>query len=281
MAFQFLKQNGWSGLFNSRDARDIGNGLSKAQNISLDVGGKIRTIGGLADFTKVDGTTALTQTAKIAPGSGLFTYGSDHWQGTDTLVDLLADNNATADQQAEADATTGWSIFDGQPQEDVDISSNTPANFGIASNGTTYVMKILHASGNLGGVYQAITTVVGQKYLLSMALYPTGASDQNIGIGTTLPVNEVLTVDKFMPFFTDSTWATNSFEFIATATTTYIAIECVNTIYADNVYLTKVPRSDLDADWLRWTLRFSRVSMIFKSVLFFFIILSLCVYEKC
>ncbi|KKL70703.1 hypothetical protein LCGC14_2102300, partial [marine sediment metagenome] len=49
MPFQFHKIPGFTGLSNRKDARDIGNGLSKAQNISLDVGGKIRTIGGLAD----------------------------------------------------------------------------------------------------------------------------------------------------------------------------------------------------------------------------------------
>ena len=250
MAFQFLKQNGWAGLFNSRDARDIGNGLSKAQNISLDVGGKIRAIGGLTDFTKVDGSTALTQTAKIAPGSGLFRYGSDHWRGTDTIVDLLANSNATADQQTEADATTGWTAWSGAVLD----SGDPVGDYGITDtpvSGSDYVMELDTAAGTSAGAKQSFTTVIGQRYKVHAFMYGKGTSTiMYLYIGTTSQGYEHFSIqDKNI-----GSWEELEGEFIATTTTTHIAVLYLDASgdegYADDVYVTAISRRDLDTNWL-------------------------------
>ena len=242
MAFQFHKITGWTGLANRRDARDIGNGLSKAQNISLDVGGKIRTIGGLADFTKVDGATALTQTAKIAPGSGLFTYGSDHWRGTDTIVDVLAADNAASDEGGEVDAVGSWTkVGDGAVSSVADTDGSA-----IASNGTSYILKVVTATQNTY-LTQSFTTVIGQKYKVHADLY-------SISSGSNYMIARIMDPFTDSKRQLDASWTEFEFEFIATLTTTEIRLYTtgsgVETGYFDDIYVTKIPRSDLDTDWL-------------------------------
>ena len=252
MPFKYEKIAGFAGgLINRVDPRDIKlrdpRGLSKAQNISLDVGGKIRTIGGLADFTKVDGATALTQTAKLCPGSGLFTYGSDHWRGTDTVVDLLPDNNAVSDQQTEANATTGWAMVGGGTG--AVFSSNTPANFSIGASGTTYVFGMV--GGDATGFIRltsGLTTVIGQRYLFSIRMYNTANVVQvlvgSITAGSSDLASLIMT--------TIDSWVTVTGEFVAITTTTYFATHrgATNSYYIDNVYLTKIPKRDINTDWL-------------------------------
>ena len=116
MPFQYEKIRGWTGLSNRRDARDIGNGLSKAQNISLDVGGKIRTIGGLAAHGEVP-----TQTAIIVPGEGLFTYNTDHKSGS-----------------AAKDTGENWLALADAPNAQVDLYNLTDDSFtsGVLDFGT-------------------------------------------------------------------------------------------------------------------------------------------------
>ena len=226
------------GLVNRPDPRTIKllglRGLSKAQNISVDKMGRIIGIGGLGTHGEVP-----THAAIMCPGAGLFPYGSDHWRGTETVVDLLANNNATADRQTEADATTGWSGGT--------LTSDTPANYGIASNGTTYVMKALHAGG--GKTSQSFTTVIGQRYLFSVAAYWGGIGYLNIIIRNNAG-SEILLMS---PPFTTASWAAISGEFVAKETTTDIRLNHVGANsfgYWDDVYLTKVPKRDIDTTWL-------------------------------
>lgn len=249
MAFQYHKIKGWAGLSNRKDARDIGNGLSKAQNISLDIGGKIRTIGGLADFTKVDGATALTQTAKLCPGSGLFPYGSDHWRGTGTVVDLLSQLNAASDHDADNDgpnATTGWTAIAG---------SGTLASVGdtdgttIATNFTTYILKLTNSTDAAYVIGQSATTVIGQRYILSADLYNLDATDVELFVGTTSGGGEYGT-----RLHSAASWSNHILEFVATTTTVHISFWSHSLtgeiVYIDDVYLSKIPRSDLDTNWL-------------------------------
>ena len=229
----------FTGLSNAKDPRDI-TGLSKAQNISLDKGGKIRTIGGLETHGEVP-----THAAVLCPGAGLFPYGSDHWRGTDTIVDLLANSNATADQQTEANATTGWSNH-GTPT----LSSTTPGAEGIASNGTTYIMKIV--ADTIEGATQAFTTVIGQHHKASADIYIVEAGNyMSVFIGTSAGGNQIAQKDDF----TVGSWTNIEVEFVATATTTYITIMALfdsppDSLYTDDVYVTAIPQPDLDTTWL-------------------------------
>ena len=243
MPFQFHKIPGFTGLDTRHDPRDIGNGLSKAQNISLDVGGKIRTIGGLEDFTKVDGATALTQTAKICPGSGLFRYGSDHWRGTDTIVDILTDQNAASDSGliGEADATTGWTATG------LTLTSEVDGVDGIASNGTSYVLKLVGITGDK--IAQSVSVIVGERYIISVALYKTAGDWIKVRAG------KIANGTHYFSSIQDisDVWATHAIEFVATGTTLHVEFALTGgagTAYVDKVYVTRIPRRDLDTNWL-------------------------------
>ncbi|KKM70516.1 hypothetical protein LCGC14_1439910, partial [marine sediment metagenome] len=245
MAFQFLKQNGWGGLFNSRDARDIGNGLSKAQNISLDVGGKIRTIGGLTDFTKVDGSTALTQTAKLCPGSGLKTYGSDHWRGTDTIVDLIAtdasSDSAVSDQYGEVDDVGEWDALGGGTL----LSQSAVADEGTyALHHSGGVSIILSFDGGVGG----IPVVIGQKYKFHARSRSDSVGDAWL-LGTTNAGEDIWRSNYGLG---TGTWETFEIEFIASTNRVHILYYHSGSTdsYTDNVYLTAIARRDLDTNWL-------------------------------
>lgn len=251
MPFKFHKIPGFTGLSSRKDARDIGNGLSKAQNISLDVGGKIRTIGGLEDFTKVDNVTALTQTAKIAPGSGLFTYGSDHWRGTDTIVDLLSQLNAASDHDADNDgpnATTGWSITLGTC---VSVADTDGAS--IASNSTSYILKITNGAGSTSLLTQSYSTVIGQRYLLSGDLYNLDLTSIKIDVAGAAGGGAPLYGASFL--FDTGSWENKQIGFVAETTTTYVRVftqggGAGKIGYADDIYVTAVGRRDLDTNWL-------------------------------
>ena len=187
----------FTGLSNAKDPRDI-TGLSKAQNISLDKGGKIRTIGGLETHGEVP-----THAAVLCPGTGLYPYGSDHWRGTETIVDLLANGDATSDQQTEGNSVAGWTDSNGTS------SSNTPANFGIASNGTTYILKWVPGNPS-NNCSQSFTTVIGQRYLLDGSLYATdtdAVGNAFIYVGTAAGGSEIL---KTSPSLVKDTWLDRS-----------------------------------------------------------------------
>ncbi len=245
MAFQFHKIPSFTGLSNRKDFRDIGNGLSKAQNISLDVGGKIRTIGGLADFTKVDGTTALTQTAKIAPGSGLFKYGSDHWRGTDTIVDLIAtsaaDDSAASDEYGEVDDVGDWIALGGGTL----VSQGVVVDEGsFALHHNQGVSTQLAFAGGSGG----IPVVVGQKYKFHARSRSDSGGDA-WRLGTTTTGIDIWRSDYGLG--TD-TWETFETEFIASTNRVHILYYHSGSTdsYMDNVYLTAISRRDLSTNWL-------------------------------
>lgn len=236
MAKQYHQIRNFTGLANRHDARDIGSGLSMAQNIALDAGGRIRTIGGLETHGEVP-----THAAILSPGAGLFTYGSDHWRGT-TVVDLLADNNATADQRTEANATTGWTNIDSSGT----LTSDTPANYGISSNGTTYVMR-MHSVSAGKGLEQGFTTVVGRRYLFSSNIYM--ATDVvNVQVWNSAKDAIIIRTNTVGT----GSWVNHSLEFVAIETTTYIKFEfgATSDAYFDDVYMTAIPQPDLDTTWL-------------------------------
>ncbi len=139
MAKQYHQVKQYLGLDTVHNPRDIGNHLSKAQNVSIDKHGMIRTIGGLADFTKVDNVTALTQTAKLCPGSGLFPYGSDHWRGTDSVIDELTDQMATSDQGVVGEANDASAYTDGANMTSASVADTDSG--AVLTNGTTWIMK--------------------------------------------------------------------------------------------------------------------------------------------
>lgn len=246
MAFQYEKIPGFrAGLINRPDPRDIKltdpRGLSKAQNISLDIGGKIRTIGGLEDFTKVDGFTVLTQTAKICPGSGLFPYGSDHWGGTDTIVDLGPGSNAASDEQGEVDATTGWKITgDISPV----ISSDALSQVGSkaikgAADITTFALS----------PSSAITTVIGQFYVVHCWIRKD-VGDVTLRVGTAEFGNQIAYSSKVVA---NDTYEEFNLKFFATTTTTWVSIFALtnpNVVYVDDFYFSKTSPNDLGTNWL-------------------------------
>jgi len=250
MPWRYEKIRRFAGLANRRDARDIGDGLSKAQNISLDVGGKIRTIGGLEDFTKTDGSTALTQTAKICPGSGLFRFGSDHWRGTDTVVDLIATSAATdsavSDQYGEVDDVGGWSTIGGT------VTSEADEVDGIDSNGASndYVLKLVCDGDDTAIARVTPTTVAGQQIFFSADLYCGTASVIYISIVDGGGVTFIYESQHI----TAAAWTNVTAEFIALSTSVRIDIHVDGsngtTSYADDVYMINAPRRDLDTNWL-------------------------------
>ncbi len=244
MPFKYEKIQRFAGLANRRDFRDIGNGLSKAQNISLDVGGKIRTIGGLADFTKVDGATALTQTAKIAPGAGLFTYGSDHWRGADTIVDLGPGSNSASDEQGEVSATTGWSASGtGSISSDVGVKQVGSASIKITAGSGSATKAVLSS---------AVTTVIGQTYLAHAYIRKdsTNVTYPSIKIGSSSGDNDIA---QSRAVYTDDTFEERTVTFIAIGTSTHVTIaNAFNTafIHFDDFYISAIPQIDLDTNWL-------------------------------
>ncbi len=233
MTKQYKQIRSFEGLANRRNARDI-NGLLKAQNVSVDIGGLIKTIGGLETHSEVP-----THAAVLCPGAGLYPYGSDHWRGADTIVDLLANNNATADQQTEANATTGWTAINST------LSSDTPANFGIASNGTTYVMELTNGSGH---AYQSFSTVIGQRYIIKGSIYSETYA-VHLKVGTTTTGGDLYSG----PIHIGAPWLDCEGFFIATTITTYVSISSLGTTpsnYADNISVFPVFSPDLDTTWL-------------------------------
>lgn len=244
MSKQYHQIRQWLGLNNLLNPRDIGSYLSKAQNVSIDKHGMIRTIGGLEDFTKVDGATALTQTAKLCPGASLFTYGSEHWRGTDTVVDVMANNNAVSDHQTEADATAGWT-------DAGDLSTTSVADTdgaAIASNGTDYIFKHNTLTGGTF-CYQSTTTVAGQPYIFSVDLYCRTATFIKVQIVDNASSKTL----GYTVLHTAASWSNYQLEFVALSTSTQIRIiigDNNKIAYSDDIYLTKAPRRDLDTNWL-------------------------------
>jgi len=176
------------------------------------------------------------QTAVICPASGLKVYSSDHWRAaSDTLIDLLLDGAATSDQQTEADATTGWTNA---------TSSGTPAFYGIASNGTTYIMFI-GASSSFA--YQAITTVIGQEYIVNADLYAVSGTIPRVYVSDGV-TNIATTISS-----TQAAWANILCQFTATTTSTTIYIGSSSgggNVWADDVSVSLVPTRDMRGDWL-------------------------------
>jgi len=226
-----------------KGASETRNRLSKAQNISIDKRGIIRTIGGLETHGEVP-----TQAAIIAPGSGLFTYGSDHWRGgTDTVVDVLSQLNAASDHDADndgPDATTGW--------DDTTITLTSVADTdsgAIVSNGTSYIMKGVF-TGTAPVVSQSVTTVVGQRYRFHIDAYNVDAD--YIYIYTVPTVGSGFVGSGLNE--TKGSWIELNVEFVAVTTTTSVRIvsegDVDDTIYFDDAYLTELPRRDIDTNWL-------------------------------
>ncbi len=225
----------FEGLDTLHDPSDIGNKLSGAQNISIDKRGIIRTIGGLETHGEVP-----TQAAIIAPGSGLEIYGSDHWRGTDTIVDLLPNSTAVSDEQTEADAITGWEAYAASV-----LTSEVTAELGFPPSTGTYAFK---TTGKFK-MSAAVTVVVGQRYVLSADLRAddittsffvgVGTADESANLGSSSLVSAI------------NEWQTKTIEFIATTTSVYVTVAAATgNGFADNMYLTKIPRRDLDTNWL-------------------------------
>ncbi len=237
MTKQYHQIRDFAGLANKRDARDIGIGLSKAQNISLDQSGIIRTIGGLEVHGEVP-----THAAIIAPGAGLFPYGSDHYRGVGTVVDLLADNNAASDQQTEANATTGWTTL-GSVTSFASVADTDGG--AIASNGTSYILKLV--SSGAASVRQAsFPTIIGQRHKFSIDLYSPDTTFQ-IRIRDNPLTTEIIKVVEL----TTGSWVTVFGEFIAISENSEIIITVgVGTSYYDKAYVTAIPQPDLDTTWL-------------------------------
>lgn len=240
MAKSYHQVKQFLGLDTVHNPRDIGNHLSKAQNVSIDKHGMIRTIGGLEDFTKVDNVTALTQTAKLCPGSGLFTYGSDHWRGTDTIVDILAADNAASDEGGEVDAVGSWA------GANIDLTSVDDTDGGtIGTNNTPHIIKgVLTAAVPWFG--QAATSVIGQYYKYHVDVY-------NVNLESLyLRVTEPLTYSKIVT--STGAWVSLEVEFIATAISTTFRVRGVGDIgdilYIDDAYASMFARRDLDTNWL-------------------------------
>ena len=240
----------FAGLSNHSGIKGDGNGLYKAQNISLDKKGLIRTIGGL----EAHGATGLaTHAAILCPGAGLFPYGSDHWRGTDTVVDLLSQANAASDHDPDNDGpnvTTGWSNI--EILGTATFSAELDEVDGIASNGTTNILKSVGTAANfLVYYFQSITTVVGQSYIFSVDLYDTGL-DTGIFIaaGTTQGGEQ----HGLVAANVTGAWGSRTLLFKATGTTTYIKVMVVGLTgeigYFDDAYLSAIPQPDLDTTWL-------------------------------
>ena len=232
------------GLQTLADPRDINvNELSVAKNISVDKKGRIRTSGSLVSHGEVP-----TQSAIPAPGSGLFVYSSDHWlEASPTVIDLLVADNAASDVGGEVNAVGSWTkVGDGSVASVGDTDGSS-----IASNGTSYILKVVTSSQNTY-LEQSLTTVIGQRYTVHADTYSisTGSNFTLIRIvenSSGLPI-----IDS--PVNTEASWTVVDIEFVATETTTKIRLfttgSGVETGYFDDIYITEVANTDILGDWL-------------------------------
>ena len=90
----------------------------------------------------------------------MFTYSSDHWRGTDTIVDLIAtdasSDSAVSDQYGEVDDVGEWDALGGGTL----LSQSAVADEGTyALHHSGGVSIILSFDGGVGG----IPVVIGQK----------------------------------------------------------------------------------------------------------------------
>lgn len=249
MANLYYKLRSFSGGLNSRqDSRDIRDDqMSKALGISVDKIGMLKTVGGITAHSEVP-----TQTSIIAPGSGLKVYSSDHWrESAPTIADMLADGDATSDQQTEGATMAGWSAT-GNVANDVADEDN-----GIASNGTTLIGKFVPGSG-VEYIYQAITTVIGQEYSVVASMYEFNTTgiivSYNLRVGASAGSASLGQIAANAP----AEWKVRELRFIAASTTSYISLGATTsgggaTVYMDDVYMTEVLPSDISGDWLALT----------------------------
>lgn len=237
---------GWEhGLVNRPDPRAVRlqnlRGLSKAQNISVDKMGRIIGIGGLETHGEVP-----TQAAVLSPGSGLFTYGSDHWRGTNTIIDLGPGSNSASDEQGEVSGTSGWSSLG--------AGAEILATDGAVKQVGSFSIKLTaHADGPASAqLSSAITTVVGQKYLVHAWLRASTlhAVGTNLRVGTTSGGSQIAVSSKVTVV---NTFQEKTVEFIAVGTSTYISVQTATnseTLNIDDFYITAIPQADLDTTWL-------------------------------
>ena len=251
MPIRYKTYNDFSGGINNvLDAKDLAPTKenpgpmewAELQNVSVEKRGVARTMGALAAHDEVP-----SQSAVIAPGSGLYVYSSDHSETALQILNLLPADNATSDQGGEVNAVGSWAIG-----ADLTATSVADTDGGaIASNGTSYILK-LTADANINTVCeQDYATIIGQRYAASVDMYNRTMSDYMRVVVFVVATSEILYLSSYQ---TAASWITHYGEFIATATSTRIRVNvsCLSgeISYLDKIYVTKAPSKAFSGDWL-------------------------------
>jgi len=235
---------GWNTLSDPRDIEV--NELSKAQNVSIDKKGRTRTAGSFVSHSEVP-----TNTGVVCPGSGLDVYSSDHWkEGSPSVVDLGPLNSAVSDRTTEADSTGTWAA--GSPLTNASVADTDGG--AIASNGTSYIFKLTSGgSGTESLAALSIPVNKGRPFKLSADLYCRTATSIYLQVMDDGDIETLAT----SVIYSTAGWSEVSIDFVSSylysAINIYIRIVASGAgeiAYADDVYLTEMPDSDIRGDWL-------------------------------
>ncbi len=157
--------------------------------------------------------------------------GLDTVETTFSIVDVLANSQATSDQRIEANSVALWTASN---------STLSSVTTGAGPQSGTYAMKIV-TGGNPAQARQSFTSVIGVVYRVTAWLYDADFDDgdMTLRVGTAAGGNQL---GESAAVTTDTTYQERHVEFTATGTTTHISISkataTVLNNYADNIYVT-------------------------------------------
>jgi hypothetical protein len=192
--------------------------------------GRARPSGGAADpgayeymFTDIgpDITSVLPGNAKLYADGGA---GWNNISVSSTVTDNLGGGltylwtfgieyitNGTMEAPVSNDPPTGWT------------ANNATLDDSATAHGGAQSIKVTNGAGGMSEAYQAITTIVDAKYRVSGWAYKAAATGVSLRASTSITDGAVI-VGYDLDQSTDNTWFNLTFDFTATATTTYVQL---------------------------------------------------------